>query len=100
MELAKYLDWADETREAAAIWMAAYQQKAAAYYNRKVRPRAFKEGILPLAISFGLLDAAVSPPSAFFQLIIQSRAALLLYPVGPSRAQLHEGYPLWLPPSS
>ena len=48
MELAKYLDWADETREAAAIWMAAYQQKAAAYYNRKVRPRAFKEGILVL----------------------------------------------------
>lgn len=42
-ELAKHLDWADETREAASVRIAAYQQKAAAYYNRKVQPRAFKE---------------------------------------------------------
>lgn len=48
MELAKYLDWADETREAAAIRMAAYQPKIVVYYNRKVRPRAFKEGTLVL----------------------------------------------------
>ncbi|RVW63278.1 hypothetical protein CK203_058746 [Vitis vinifera] len=47
-ELARHLDWADEAREAASIWMAAYQQKIAAYYNRKVRPHAFKEGSLVL----------------------------------------------------
>ncbi|XP_034684129.1 uncharacterized protein LOC117913290 [Vitis riparia] len=47
-ELAKHLDWADEARETASIRMAAYQQKAAAYYNRKVRPRIFKEGSLVL----------------------------------------------------
>lgn len=48
MELARHLDWADETREAASFRMAAYQQKATAYYNRKVRPCTFKEGTLVL----------------------------------------------------
>ncbi|RVX04322.1 hypothetical protein CK203_018519 [Vitis vinifera] len=47
-ELAKHLDWADKAREAASIRMAAYQQKVAAYYNRRVRPRIFKEGSLVL----------------------------------------------------
>ena len=47
-ELARHLDWADETRKAASIRMAAYRQKVAAYYNRKVRPRVFKEGSLVL----------------------------------------------------
>ncbi|XP_034685658.1 uncharacterized protein LOC117914419 [Vitis riparia] len=47
-KLARHLDWADEAREAASIRMAAYQQKAVAYYNRKVRPRIFKEGSLVL----------------------------------------------------
>ena len=47
-ELARHLDWADEAREAASIRMAAYQQKVAAYYNRKVRPRIFKKGSLVL----------------------------------------------------
>ena len=47
-ELARHLDWADEAREAASIRMAAYQQKVAAYYNRRVRPRIFKEGSLVL----------------------------------------------------
>ena len=47
-ELARHLDWADEAREAASIRMVAYQQKVAAYYNRKVRPRIFKEGSLVL----------------------------------------------------
>ena len=47
-ELARHLDWADEAREAASIRMAAYQQKVAAYYNRKVRPWVFKEGSLVL----------------------------------------------------
>ena len=36
MELARHLDCADETREAASVRMAAYQQKSAAYYNKKV----------------------------------------------------------------
>ena len=47
-ELAKHLDWADEAKEAASIRMAAYQQKVATYYNRRVRPRIFKEGSLVL----------------------------------------------------
>lgn len=45
-ELSKHLDQADETREAASVRIAAYQQKAVAYYNRKVRLRTFKEGTL------------------------------------------------------
>ncbi|KAL6330951.1 hypothetical protein AAG906_009379 [Vitis piasezkii] len=48
MKLARHLDWADETRETVAIRMAVYQQKTAAYYNKKVRPRVFKEGTLVL----------------------------------------------------
>ncbi|RVX14039.1 hypothetical protein CK203_011439 [Vitis vinifera] len=41
-ELWRNLDWADEVRENAAIWMADYQQRASAHYNRKVRPEASK----------------------------------------------------------
>ena len=51
-ELAKHLDWANEAREAASIRMAAYQQKVAAYYNRRVQPRIFKEGSLVLRKTF------------------------------------------------
>ena len=47
-ELARHLDCTNEARVAASIRMAAYQQKVAAYYNRKVRPRVFKEGSLVL----------------------------------------------------
>ncbi|RVW17965.1 hypothetical protein CK203_115310 [Vitis vinifera] len=42
MELGRNLDWTDEVRESAAIRMADYQQRASAHYNRKVRPRSFK----------------------------------------------------------
>ena len=42
------MDWADEVRESAAIRMADYQQRAFAHYNRKVRPRSFKNGTLVL----------------------------------------------------
>ena len=42
------LDWADEVRETASIQMADYQQKAAAHYNRKAKPRSFKSGTLVL----------------------------------------------------
>ncbi|RVW61350.1 hypothetical protein CK203_032063 [Vitis vinifera] len=35
-------------RESAAIRMADYQQRASAHYNRKVRPRSFKNGTLVL----------------------------------------------------
>nr|CAN62989.1 hypothetical protein VITISV_023577 [Vitis vinifera] len=48
MELGRNLDWTDEVRESAAIRMADYQQRASAHYNRKVRPRAFKNGTLVL----------------------------------------------------
>ncbi|RVW12229.1 hypothetical protein CK203_084299 [Vitis vinifera] len=47
-ELGKNLDWADEVRESASIQMAAYQQRAAAHYNRKARPQVFKIGTLVL----------------------------------------------------
>ncbi|RVX18380.1 hypothetical protein CK203_006679 [Vitis vinifera] len=47
-ELGRNLDWADEVRESAAIRMADYQQRASAHYNRKVRPRSFKNGTLVL----------------------------------------------------
>nr|CAN66354.1 hypothetical protein VITISV_004958 [Vitis vinifera] len=48
MELGRNLDWADEVRESAAIRMADYQQRASAHYNRKVRPKNFKNGTLVL----------------------------------------------------
>ncbi|KAL6348223.1 hypothetical protein AAG906_003089 [Vitis piasezkii] len=60
-KLARHLDWADETREAASIRMAAYQQKVVAYYNRKVRPRVFKEGSL-VATWLPLLWPRISDP--------------------------------------
>nr|CAN67118.1 hypothetical protein VITISV_035158 [Vitis vinifera] len=47
-ELGRTLDWADEVRESAAIRMADYQQRASAHYNRKVKPRSFKNGTLVL----------------------------------------------------
>nr|CAN71386.1 hypothetical protein VITISV_010559 [Vitis vinifera] len=45
-ELGRNLDWADEVRETASIRMADYQQRASAHYNRKARPRSFKNGTL------------------------------------------------------
>ena len=48
VELGRNLDWANEVRESAAIGMADYQQRASAHYNRKVRPRSFKNGTLVL----------------------------------------------------
>ena len=42
------MDWADEVRETASIRMADYQQRAAAHYNRKARPKSFKNGTLVL----------------------------------------------------
>ncbi|RVW21060.1 Retrovirus-related Pol polyprotein from transposon opus [Vitis vinifera] len=47
-ELGRNLDWADEVRETASIRMADYQQRAAAHYNCKARPRSFKSGTLVL----------------------------------------------------
>ena len=47
-ELGKHLDWEDEVRENASIRMVGYQQKTAAHYNRKARPRTFKVGTLVL----------------------------------------------------
>ena len=47
-ELERHLDWVNEVRDSATIRMASYQQKVAAYYNRKVLPHAFKVGTLVL----------------------------------------------------
>ncbi|RVX00893.1 Transposon Ty3-I Gag-Pol polyprotein [Vitis vinifera] len=47
-ELGRNLDWANEVRESAAIRMADNQQRASAHYNRKVKLRSFKNGILVL----------------------------------------------------
>nr|CAN61935.1 hypothetical protein VITISV_001429 [Vitis vinifera] len=47
-EAGRNLDWAYEVRETASIRMADYQQRASAHYNRKVRPRSFKNGTLVL----------------------------------------------------
>ena len=47
-ELGRNLDWVDEIRETASIRMVDYQQRAAAHYNRKARPRNFKSGTLVL----------------------------------------------------
>ena len=46
VEVGRNLDWADEVRESAVIRMADYQQRAFAHYNRKVKPRSFKNGTL------------------------------------------------------
>ena len=48
IELGRNLDWADEVRESASIWMADYQQRAAVHYNRKAQPWVFKVGTLVL----------------------------------------------------
>ena len=47
-ELGRNLDWTDEVRESAAIRMADYQQRAFVHYNRKVKPRSLKNGMLVL----------------------------------------------------
>ena len=47
-ELGRNLDWADEVRETASIQMTDYQQRASAHYNRKAKPRNFKNGTLVL----------------------------------------------------
>ena len=47
-ELRRNLDWVDEVRKTASIRMTNYQQRPAAHYNRKARPRSFKSGTLVL----------------------------------------------------
>nr|CAN71093.1 hypothetical protein VITISV_000384 [Vitis vinifera] len=47
-KLGRNLDWADKVREAASIRMPDYQQRASAHYNRKAKPRSFKNGTLVL----------------------------------------------------
>ena len=48
IKLGRNLDWADEVRESASIWMADYQQRVAVHYNRKAQPWVFKVGTLVL----------------------------------------------------
>ena len=45
-ELERHLDWVDEVRGNAAIWMTLYQQRAIAHYNKKARSRTFRVGTL------------------------------------------------------
>ncbi|KAL6315950.1 hypothetical protein AAG906_013784 [Vitis piasezkii] len=59
-ELGRSLDWADEVRETASIWMTDYQQRASAHYNRKQTR--------PPALLFALISAAANLLSASFQL--------------------------------
>ncbi|KAL6345085.1 hypothetical protein AAG906_013568 [Vitis piasezkii] len=48
-ELERHLDWADETKGKATIWMASYQQIAITHYNKKkARPRMFRTRTLVL----------------------------------------------------
>lgn len=47
-ELERYLDWADEVRGNATIWMTSYQQRIITHYNKKVRPLMFRTRTLVL----------------------------------------------------
>nr|CAN74249.1 hypothetical protein VITISV_035574 [Vitis vinifera] len=65
-ELGRNLDWTDEVRETASIRMVDYQQRAAAHYNRKVRPRSFKSGTLVLRKIFeNTAEARTSESGAY-----------------------------------
>ena len=44
----EHLDWLEECREAATVWLAEYQQKLAQRYNRNVKGREFSAGELVL----------------------------------------------------
>ncbi|RVW75786.1 hypothetical protein CK203_059885 [Vitis vinifera] len=119
-ELGRNLDWADEVRETASIRMADYQQRAAAHYNRKARPRALKmvrwslesngsqkihlvptsgspfeflpfRSKLNLQLFFLRYKRNYNPFSAFFQLTPLSGVASLLPSARPSRPPPHAG---------
>ncbi|RVW99982.1 Transposon Ty3-I Gag-Pol polyprotein [Vitis vinifera] len=80
-ELGRNLDWTDEVRESASIRMADYQQRASAHYNRKVRPRNFKN------------DAAASLPSVSFHSKLLSGVDSIHPLAGLPHPPPHEGGP-------
>lgn len=41
-----HLDWTNEERDAANVWMASYQQRAMAQFNKKAQPQLFYPGDL------------------------------------------------------
>ena len=47
-DLKANLDLLEEKWEIAQVWMAAYKQKAARYYNSRVKNKAFRAGNLVL----------------------------------------------------
>ena len=47
-DLKANLDLLEERWETAQVWMAAYKQKVARYYNSRVKSKAFKVGDLVL----------------------------------------------------
>ncbi|KAL6339378.1 hypothetical protein AAG906_032907 [Vitis piasezkii] len=47
-DLEKHLDWADEVKGNANIWMTSYQQRAITHYNKKARPCVFRTKTLVL----------------------------------------------------
>ncbi|RVW35069.1 Pro-Pol polyprotein [Vitis vinifera] len=86
-EIGRNLDWADEVRESAAIRMADYQQRVSAHYNRKVKPRSFKnaaiaedEGVHPLVFGSPLQvppSLQQTPVLAFLFALLSAAASLL-----------------------
>ncbi|RVW75345.1 hypothetical protein CK203_052928 [Vitis vinifera] len=113
-ELGRNLDWTDEVRESAAIRMADYQQRASAHYNRKVRPRSFKNGTLVLRKVFentaevgaGKFQANWEGPyivskaseSGAYHLQNLVRSCLTSPAAGPSHPLPHAGGPPLIPP--
>ncbi|RVW83019.1 hypothetical protein CK203_042508 [Vitis vinifera] len=111
-------------RESAAIRMADYQQRASAHYNRKVRPRSFKNAPIPkderiihlfLIFCFKfLLSAANSRSSSsfcatkrscksslcFFSIETSVRSCLTSPSAGPSHLLPHAGRSSLIPPGS
>ncbi|RVW94730.1 hypothetical protein CK203_029880 [Vitis vinifera] len=75
MELGRNLDWTDEVRESAAIRMADYQQRASAHYNRKVRPRSFKNANSRSSSSFCATKRSCKSSLCFFSIEILFRSA-------------------------
>ena len=60
----KELDMSDEQREAAAIRITSYQRRLANSYNRRVKPRVFRQGDLVLRKVF---ENIADPTAGKFQ---------------------------------
>ncbi|RVW32250.1 hypothetical protein CK203_078945 [Vitis vinifera] len=90
-ELGRNLDWADEVRESAAIRMADYQQRASAHYNRKVKPRSFKNANSRSSSSFCAVKRSCKSSFCFFSIEASVRSCLTPPSAGPSHPLPHAG---------